>query len=736
MTARKGLTRVLTKLMTAATVMLVSGSAVIAAEGGAAPTGQLILDEGSPWRMFAAWNTPVIRKGPELTLERDSGSRGYFAARTPPPPAEWAQPAFPDGSWSRWSLSRKRRREYDYGFAPAWGAPGPTLSLLCLRGKFAVEDPAKVRNLRLSMAYRGGVVVYVNGQEVARASLPKEGKVLPDALADDYPPEAFHLPAAWRRSLCIRAEFGHPRQHKDRLEKRIRGLGDVTIDSKVLRKGINVLAVEIHRAPYFGNGLAMEGLNHESVWSTAGLVSLALRAEGGVEPNTRRPEGIHVWACSDMRRPSPLDYGNPLGEPGPVRIVGCLNGAFDGKVMVSSDKPLTGVRARVSDMRHTDGKAPIPASAVTLLYTVRDDALAMRYRVPGGGFWDSLSESPPAKVEVVAGMGACQAILLKVRVPADAAPGDYTGTLTVSANGLQPVEVPVHLRVIGWRLPDPKDFATHMGIIQSPISGDARAPTKEMMENLRAVMPEARWVANPHGDVRGRNMHGMPIGYNTVYYMNLCPPPGTALARHGAVNGRFYGWQSKSDYYGRSRGPTAPLTLWRGSVEAALMHNCSGLGRIGADFWPVLLGTDWKSRRSRAVGKHSATVAARYPESSWDQLNLDRGTEALLAPGPRGAAPTERSEQVRQGIQECEARAFIEKAIVARKLDPELARKCQDVLDRRVWHIRGLGACGGAGGAALGGPMLNTWYQGAGYAGMAEKLFAAAAEVAGKLGAN
>ena len=165
------------------------------------------------------------------------------------------------------------------------------------------------------------------------------------------------------------------------------------------------------------------------------------------------------------------------------------------------------------------------------------------------------------------------------------------------------------------------------------------------------------------------------------------------------------------------------------SEEAALVHNTAGLGRIGADFWPVL------GRKSLRPGiKHSMTIGARYPESCWDQLNLDRGTEAMFAPGPSGSVRTERSEQVRQGIQECEARAFIEKALLAKKLPPALAKKCQAMLDQRTWHVRGLGACGGAGGAALGGWTINVWYEGAGSAGMAEKLYAAAAEVAARTG--
>ena len=175
------------------------------------------------------------------------------------------------------------------------------------------------------------------------------------------------------------------------------------------------------------------------------------------------------------------------------------------------------------------------------------------------------------------------------------------------------------------------------------------------------------------------------------------------------------------------------MSLWRASAEAALVHNCAGLGRIGADFWPVM-GPEWK-KGARGGRKRSASINARYPESTWVQLNLDAGTEVILAPGPRGAMPTENFEQIRQGLQECQARIFIEKAILAQKLDLELARKCQEVLDERLWHLRGLGACGGAGTfTSLGVKTINIWYEGAGSAGMAEKLFAAAAEVAATLG--
>jgi hypothetical protein len=276
------------------------------------------------------------------------------------------------------------------------------------------------------------------------------------------------------------------------------------------------------------------------------------------------------------------------------------------------------------------------------------------------------------------------------------------------------------------------------------ISGDyggGGGPTKELAALYKELLPGARWVANPHGDCRGGNMGGILVGYNTAYYLGICPPPGKGQPRHpsaGAIENRFYGWnlKNKTDYHTRARGPTEPLTFWRVTQEAALVHNYSGRGRTGADFWPVLKPEDWKGlKANNAREKASNSIVARYPESDWSQLNLDRGTENLLTPGPKGALPSERSEQVRLGIQESEARIFIEKATLGKKLDPALAKKVQEVLDERVLHLRGLGGAGGAGSYEdMGGRLLHTWYEGAGSDGLAEKLFAAAAEVAAQLG--
>ena len=178
----------------------------------------------------------------------------------------------------------------------------------------------------------------------------------------------------------------------------------------------------------------------------------------------------------------------------------------------------------------------------------------------------------------------------------------------------------------------------------------------------------------------------------------------------------------KADLFPRAGGPattnplypSTPLAVHRITMEAAFLANFSGLGRTGADFWPVL-GDD--SMRVKGLAKRSMTITSRYPESGWDQLNMDTATENLLGAGPAGAVSTERFEQVREGVQDCEARIVVEKALLDGRLTAELAQKCRQVLDERHGRIRA--ACKGN----------WNWYEGAGSAGLAEKLYSAAAEV-------
>ena len=101
---------------------------------------------------------------------------------------------------------------------------------------------------------------------------------------------------------------------------------------------------------------------------------------------------------------------------------------------------------------------------------------------------------------------------------------------------------------------------------------------------------------------------------------------------------------------------------------------------MGADLWRVL--RDKK-------GERLAAVYARYPENNWRNLDIH---DWFLAPGPEGAVATARLESLKEGLQECEARIFLEDALLdaakKAKIGAELAQRCQDALDehhRAMW---------------------------------------------------
>jgi len=178
----------------------------------------------TPWRVF-------------LVCKSQDRHRKEPVTYTASPPGRWMQPDFDDSGWGRYS-SDLTAVVGGYGYEQS-----SACALLCLRTRFGVTDPARVRDLTLELEYRGGVVVYVNGQELARQHLP-EGTLEVQTPAEQYPPDA------------LVDEYGNPLFRTERpagenlqqYEKRIRKLS-VRVPAGVLRKGGNVLALQIHAAP-------------------------------------------------------------------------------------------------------------------------------------------------------------------------------------------------------------------------------------------------------------------------------------------------------------------------------------------------------------------------------------------------------------------------------------------------------------------------------------------------------
>jgi hypothetical protein len=566
------------------------------------------------------------------------------------------------------------------------------------------------------------------------------------------------------------------------------------------------------------------------------------------------------------------------GQPGKgeaeakIRIVGTLGGSFTGQAVVYGAPP-AGVK--MSDLKGKAGGV-IPAAGVAVSYAHPTNS----EKDKKGARFDALMPAPRKD-------GTIHPVWITVDVPADAAPGDYEGRLTVDGR-----DVPVELKVCGWKLPRPIDYRTMVGVVQSPdsvamrygkamwsdehfkligvsfdqlarvgnkvviipliahtnfgneesmvrwikgekdkefkhdftiaekyldlyiervgkpqavvlyvyeprqggsqgktaeecgrgslhtlldpatgkvetmegpalnngnprfpnypddmknfwkpvfaglherfakrgigddalmvgINGDD-TPGQNTIDNIKAVAPYVRWSKQGHGYAGA--VRGMPVGYHTYVWGGKTPPD--------PAQKRYYGWQKNrlEGLFPRYGGfpwtispplwDTAPLGVYHQMCEAAITADARGIGRVGADFWPVL--GDKKDRG----------VIGRYPLTGWSQLNMTNAATQLLAPGPEGAVPTVRFEQLREGVQECEARTFVETALTdkdkAAKLG-ELAGKCQAILDERVVLLRT---------AFVDKASAKGWDWFAAetdWQGRSEKLYSAAAEVAAKL---
>ena len=269
----------------------ISASILSAQESG---EGTIILDTASFWRLHYTIKSPIEKN--EEKAEKINFLRAKWIVNDSPSPAkDWAKPDFDDSGWARF---------------PGVDPKVPFLALVCMRGKFEVTDPAKVKELTLSVSYRGGIVVYVNGEEVARGHLPKEGGGGLEQLAEDYPSDTFtdedkktlgnrRIKAAEKAKIWAKVE---------------RKITSVKVPAKLLREGVNVLAIEVHRTAY-NEKEVKKGKRKPAIidWGNCGLVSVRLQALGveGVVTTIARPKGLQVWNSNPMKVDCDMDYGDP-----------------------------------------------------------------------------------------------------------------------------------------------------------------------------------------------------------------------------------------------------------------------------------------------------------------------------------------------------------------------------------------------------------------------------------------
>jgi len=148
-------------------------------------------------------------------------------------------------------------------------------------------------------------------------------------------------------------------------------------------------------------------------------------------------------------------------------------------------------------------------------------------------------------------------------------------------------------------------------------------------------------------------------------------------------------------------------------------------------------------------GGRQGQVNDRYPESFQRMMRIMYSS--LVAPGPNGPVATDHMDAFRDGVQECEARIVIERAItdakLKEKLGADLAKRCEEFIHARhmmLWlslsNLNGSNtgkspnptilAMGTGGYNVTGG----NWYIGSGWQNRTMELFSLAGEVERKIG--
>ncbi|MFZ4395007.1 MAG: glycoside hydrolase domain-containing protein [Kiritimatiellia bacterium] len=439
---------------------------------------------------------------------------------SPLPPADWAGLSMDDSAWPRVRLPKP------WDFRP----PGPrpqsrrgARAAILLRGKFELRDPATVTSCRLSVDYVGGVVVHVNGKEALRRHVPGDKSDLL-ALAEDYAKDEFAT---------------------DKCDRHAR---EIVIDKSLLRQGVNVVAIEVHTAPYTRAYVKTIEKNPQDPWEPIGLLNaqLSIAPAAAVAASAARPAGVRVWNCAPYDTVSLFDYGDPTESLRPVTIHAVRNSVFSGRLMVGSDQTIKGLKATVSDLKQ--GGATLPAASITVRYALpAATGAGRRYNhdpwevppsksaVPPHRF-DGLFEDIPAEIpvfpvpevpETFRGRterrrltpGAVAPLWFTVRVPRDAKPGVYEGRITIGAEGLPPTNVSLRVSVGDWIMPDPKEFRMQnlayndpekvAGLYGVPLWSDRHMELQGRSQALMAEVGARQVIVNLCPDALGNNNEGL-----------------------------------------------------------------------------------------------------------------------------------------------------------------------------------------------------------------------------------
>ena len=192
---------------------------------------------------------PVSAPKPVSLALVSAGTTWKYYTSAAGAPAAWSQPSFNDAAWSSGRAQLGYGEGDEIATVPYGSDANNKWITAYFRRAFQVNDPGAVTDLTLRLKRDDGAVVYLNGREVLRDSMP-EGAVTASTLADSPPDDG--------------AVFNV-----------------FNLDPQALAVGTNILAVEIHQSSASSSDMSFDLALDALAWTNrARGIWLTSPAEG------------------------------------------------------------------------------------------------------------------------------------------------------------------------------------------------------------------------------------------------------------------------------------------------------------------------------------------------------------------------------------------------------------------------------------------------------------------------
>jgi hypothetical protein len=302
-------------------------------------------------------------------------------------------------------------------------------------------------------------------------------------------------------------------------------------------------------------------------------VPLFYAADYGRKLPVAGAEDLGLWWCDAVRK---VGRERPLPEEkgAAVQMSAARNEIEAAQIVVRPGKAVRALSAAAGEFKGPKGRIPADRVEIFEVAYVRVENPSD----PTGAAGEWADPLPPHKGPIACAAGRNQPLWVQVRVPEDAAAGDYEGTVTIDADG-QKVAVPLRLHVWDFALPRTTHVRSGFGFdpgevkryhnLQTPQElkevcdkyyrnfADHRIALYNPMSSFPIRVRLAGTKENPDVEVdfaefdKGAAYYLDEIGFNAFMLQVQGFPGGTFHERH---EGNFHGHRQGSPHYERLMG--------------------------------------------------------------------------------------------------------------------------------------------------------------------------------------